>query len=72
MPLFSAAGPFRVMNRKWRKSGLHQLRHDHLAIEGREGGVVDVGAVVVAKANEAGVLDAVALGGRGREKDALG
>ena len=61
------------MNRKSRKSrGLHQLRHDDLAIEGGEGRVVDVGAVVVLEADEAGVLDAVALRGRGREEDAFG
>ena len=47
---------------------LHQFRHDDPAIEGGEGRVVDVGAVVVLEANEAGVLDAVALGRRGREK----
>ena len=52
--------------------GLHQFRHDHLAIEGGEGGVVDVGAVIVLEADEAGVFDAVALRRRGREEDALG
>ena len=50
---------------------LHQLRQDHLAIEGGEGGVVDVGAVIVLETDEPGVLDAVALRRRGRENDAF-
>src|SRR6516162_2869290 len=72
MPLFSAAGPFKVMNRKRRKSeALHQLWQDQLAIEGREGGVVDVGAVIVLETDEPGVFDTVALRRRSREKDAF-
>src|SRR6266849_2053389 len=50
---------------------LHQLWQDHLAIEGREGGVVDVGAVIVLETDEPGVFDAVALRRRGRENDAF-
>ena len=50
---------------------LHQLWQDHLAIEGREGGVVDVGTVIVLETDEPGVFDAVALRRRGRKNDAL-
>ena len=50
---------------------LHQLWQDHLAIEGREGGVVDVGAVIVLETHEPGVFDAVELRRRGRENDAF-
>ena len=50
---------------------LHQLWQDHLAIEGREGGVVDVGAVIVLETDEPGVFYAVALRRRGRENDAF-
>ena len=46
----------------------HQFRHDVPAIEGGERRVVDVGTIVVPKANEAGVLDAVALRRCGREQ----
>ena len=60
------------MKRKLEKvGGLHQFRHDDPAIVGGERGVVDVGAVVVPEADEARVLDAVALRGRGGEQDAL-
>src|SRR5216684_1195285 len=40
---------------------LHQLWQDHLAIEGREGGIVDVGSVIVLETDEPGVFDTVAL-----------
>ena len=73
MPLFSAAGTIQGNESKEEEVGsLHQLRHDHLAIEGGEGRVVDVSAVVVLEMNKACVLDAVALRGRGRENDAFG
>ena len=43
IPLFSAAGPFKVMKRKLKEiGGLHQFRHHHPAIERGESGVVDV------------------------------
>jgi hypothetical protein len=50
---------------------LHQLRQDHLAIEGGEGGVVDAGSVIVLETDEPGVFDTVALRGSSREYDAL-
>ena len=43
--------------------GLEDLRQDHLAVEGGVGGVVADRAVVVVELDEAGVLDAVGLGG---------
>ena len=73
MPLFSRGRTVQGDESKVEEVGsLHQFRHDDPAIVGGEGRVVDVGAVVVPETNEAGVLDAVALGGRGREDDALG
>ena len=50
---------------------LHQLWQDHLTIEGGEGGVVDVGAVIVLETDEPGVFDAVALRRRRRENNAF-
>jgi hypothetical protein len=45
IPLFSGAGPFKVMNRKEAEvRSLQQLWHDHLAIEGGEGRVVELGS----------------------------
>src|ERR1039457_2931291 len=40
---------------------LHQFGQNHLAIECREGGVVDVGSIIVLEAHEPGVFDTVAL-----------
>src|ERR1039457_4435678 len=40
---------------------LHQFGQDHLAIEGREGGIVNVGAVIVLETDETSVFDTVAL-----------
>ena len=62
MPLFSAAGPFKRDEPKEEEvRSLHQLWQDHLAIEGRESGIVDVGAVIVLETDEPGVFDTVAL-----------
>src|SRR5581483_3059882 len=46
---------------------LHQLWDDHLAVEGGEGRVVDVGAVIVLEPDEPGIFDAVSLRGSGWE-----
>ena len=43
--------------------GLEELRQDHAAVEGSEGGAVANRAVILDEAHEAGVLDAVGLGG---------
>ena len=51
---------------------LQQLRQDDLAVVSGVGRVVGEAAVVVLEADEARVLDAVALAGRGRKEDALG
>src|ERR1039458_517463 len=48
---------------------LHQFGQNHLAIECREGGVVDVGAIIFLEADEPGVFDTVALRWRGWEKN---
>ena len=73
MPLFCAAGPFKRDEAKSQEIRcLHEFRHDDLAVEGRECRVVDVAAVVILETDEPGVLNAVALRGRGRKNDALG
>ena len=73
IPLFSAARTIQGYEAKEEEVGsLHQLWHDHLAIEGGEGRVVDISAVIVLEMSEACVLDAVSLRGRGRENDAFG
>ena len=51
---------------------LDELRQDHLAVVGGVGGVVGLRAVLVLEADEAGVLDAVALRGRDGKQHALG
>ena len=50
---------------------LQQLRQNDLSVVSGVGRVVDEGAVVVLETDEASVLDAVALAGRGRKDDAL-
>src|ERR1700687_3135527 len=50
---------------------LHQLRYHDPAIVGGERRVVDVRAVIVPEAGEAGILDAVALGRRDRKDNAF-
>ena len=49
-----------------------ELRQDHLAVVGGVSGVIGLRAVLVLEADEAGVLDAVALGGRDGEEHAFG
>src|SRR6516164_3777865 len=49
----------------------YQLRHDHFAIEGSEGSVVDVSAVIVLETNKPCVLNTVPLRGSSRENNAL-
>ena len=72
MPLFWAAGPFSVMNRKSRKfevstsSGITTR-----AVVGREGRIVSISAVLVLETDEPRILDAIALRGRGGKDDAL-
>src|ERR1022692_4010422 len=51
---------------------LHQLGQNYLAIEGCEGGVVYVGAIIFLEVDEPGVFDTVALRRRGWEKNPLG
>jgi hypothetical protein len=51
---------------------LRQLWHHDLAIEGGEGRVVDVSAVIVLEIDEPSVFDAVSLRGSGWENDAFG
>src|SRR4051812_15669855 len=46
----------------------YQFGHDGSAIKGREGSVVDVGAVIVLEPGETGVLDSIALRRRCRKK----
>ncbi len=61
------------MNLKCRKSlRFDELGQDHLAVVGGVSGVIRLRAVVMLEANEAGVLDAIALGGRDRKEHALG
>ena len=49
----------------------YQLRHDHFAIEGSEGGVVNVSAVIVLETNKPCVLNTVPLRGSSRKNNAL-
>ena len=73
MPLFCTAGPvegdeFEVQE----VPRFDELRQDHLAVVGGVSGVIRLRAVLVLEADEAGVLDAIALGGRDRKEHALG
>ena len=51
--------------------GLNQFGQDQLAIERCEGCIVDVRSVIVLKADEPGVFDAIALRRRGWEENSL-
>src|SRR3954454_20072738 len=51
--------------------GLNELRHNHLAIVSSERRIINVCAVVISKANEAGVFNTVALRRRGGKDNSL-
>ena len=71
-PLLRTSGPFESADLEVQEVvGLEDLGQDDLAVEGGVGCVIADRAVVLVELDEAGVLDAVGLGGRSGKDDPL-